>query len=99
MSGKTKIKLCGMFRDCDIEYVNEAQPDYIGFIVDFPKSHRSVSPERAKELKALLDPAVADAAWVGGGPDVHPGPRPAGAVPGEHVAVLLKGEVRQLVKV
>lgn len=58
MSGTTKIKLCGMFRDCDIEYVNEAQPDYIGFIVDFPKSHRSVTPERAEELKALLDPAV-----------------------------------------
>ena len=25
-----KIKLCGMFRDCDINYANEAKPDYVG---------------------------------------------------------------------
>lgn len=54
MSGKTKIKLCGMFRSCDIEYVNEAQPDYIGFIVDFPKSHRSLSPDAAERLREKL---------------------------------------------
>ena len=61
MSG-TKIKLCGMFRECDIDYVNEALPDYIGFIVMFPKSHRNIDLETAKRLKARLDGRIKSAA-------------------------------------
>ena len=38
----TKIKICGLFREQDIEYVNEALPDYAGFILHFPKSHRNI---------------------------------------------------------
>ena len=53
-----KIKLCGMFRDCDIDYVNEALPDYIGFIVMFPKSHRNIELETALRLKSRLDPRI-----------------------------------------
>lgn len=49
-----KIKICGLFRDEDISYVNAAQPDYIGFVF-FEKSHRNVSYERAAHLKSLLD--------------------------------------------
>lgn len=54
----TKIKLCGMFRDCDIDYVNEAKPDYIGFIVMFPKSHRNIDLETALRLKSRLSPDI-----------------------------------------
>lgn len=54
----TKIKLCGMFRDCDIDYVNEAMPDYIGFIVMFPKSHRNIDLETALRLKKRLAPNI-----------------------------------------
>ena len=54
----TKIKLCGMFRDCDIDYVNEAKPDYIGFIVMFPKSHRNIDLETALRLKSRLSPEI-----------------------------------------
>lgn len=57
MSG-TRIKCCGMFREEDITAVNEAKPDFCGFIVDFPKSHRNVSPERAAELAAQLDASI-----------------------------------------
>lgn len=53
----TKIKLCGLSRQCDIEWANELKPDYIGFIF-WSKSKRNVSPERAKELKALLSPNI-----------------------------------------
>ena len=53
-----KIKLCGMFRDCDIDYVNEAKPDYIGFIVMFPKSHRNIDFETALRLKKRLSPDI-----------------------------------------
>lgn len=53
-----KIKLCGMFRDCDIDFVNEAKPDYIGFIVMFPKSHRNIDLETALRLKKRLSPEI-----------------------------------------
>lgn len=52
-----KIKLCGLTRSCDIEAVNELQPDYIGFIFA-KKSRRYVSPEKAEELKAMLAPGI-----------------------------------------
>lgn len=53
-----KIKLCGMFRECDIDYVNKARPDYIGFIVMFPKSHRNINLETALKLKKRLSPEI-----------------------------------------
>ena len=57
-AARTHVKLCGMFRDEDIAAVNEAAPDLCGFIVDFLRSHRSVSPERLRELVARLDGAI-----------------------------------------
>ncbi len=53
-----RIKLCGMFREQDIDYVNEALPDYIGFIVMFPKSHRNIALDRALRLKERLSPKI-----------------------------------------
>ena len=53
-----KIKLCGMFRDCDIDYANEAKPDYIGFILGFPKSHRNIDMETAQRLRSRLAPGI-----------------------------------------
>lgn len=53
-----RIKLCGMFRERDIEYVNEALPDYIGFIVMIPKSHRNIGLETALRLRERLDPRI-----------------------------------------
>ena len=58
MSAGTRIKLCGMFREEDIAAVNAARPDYVGFVVDFPRSHRSVTAERLAELSALVDGRV-----------------------------------------
>lgn len=54
----SKIKICGLFRDNDIAYVNEYKPDFAGFIIDFPKSHRSIDVDRAKELIAKLDSGI-----------------------------------------
>ena len=53
-----KIKLCGMFRDCDIDYANEAMPDYIGFILGFPKSHRNIDMGTARQLRSQLSPEI-----------------------------------------
>ena len=53
----TKIKFCGLSRNCDIETANALSPDYVGFV--FAKnSRRCVSFARAKELKALLAPGI-----------------------------------------
>ena len=50
-----RVKLCGLWRDQDIDAVLAAAPDYCGFVIDFPKSHRSVTPERAIELGYALE--------------------------------------------
>ena len=53
-----KIKICGLRRTQDIAAVNQYRPDYVGFIINFPKSHRSLSPDQVKQLKALLSPDI-----------------------------------------
>ncbi|MBP3210020.1 MAG: phosphoribosylanthranilate isomerase [Oscillospiraceae bacterium] len=53
----TKIKMCGLTRPCDIAAANMLKPDYIGFVFA-PKSKRYLTPEKAKELKALLVPDI-----------------------------------------
>lgn len=53
-----KVKICGLRRLEDIETVNLYRPDYIGFIINFPKSHRNLSPEQVKVLKAHLSPDI-----------------------------------------
>jgi len=52
----TRIKICGLFREADIAAVNEARPDFAGFV--FASSRRQVSPEQSAALSRLLDPAI-----------------------------------------
>lgn len=47
----TKIKICGLRRNEDIDYVNEYKPDYIGFV--FAHSNRQVTKEQARVLKKI----------------------------------------------
>ena len=53
-----KIKICGLSRACDITYVNEAQPDFAGFVVNYPKSRRSVTPLQLSRLRENLAETV-----------------------------------------
>lgn len=53
-----KVKICGLYREEDIEAVNEAMPDYIGFIIGFEKSHRNVTKEQVRAFKGKLDPKI-----------------------------------------
>ena len=48
-----EIKVCGIRRKEDIDYVNTLKPDYIGFI--FAESKRQITKETAKHLKDILD--------------------------------------------
>ena len=53
-----KIKICGLSRPEDIIYINEAKPDYCGFIIDVPKSRRNVSISKVRELVQNLESQI-----------------------------------------
>lgn len=55
---RTKVKICGLYRREDVDAVNAAKPDYIGFIIGFPKSHRNVTIEQVAQYKQVLDPRI-----------------------------------------
>jgi phosphoribosylanthranilate isomerase len=48
----SKIKICGLFRECDIQYVNEAKPDFAGFI--FARSKRKIDEKTAAGFRERL---------------------------------------------
>ena len=52
-----RIKICGLMRPEDILMVNEACPDYAGFILAQGR-RRTVTPERMRELAQNLRPGI-----------------------------------------
>lgn len=52
----SKVKICGLSRPEDIDFVNEFMPDYIGFV--FAESKRKVSLNTALELKSKLNNGI-----------------------------------------
>jgi len=56
MSNTPKIKMCGMMKEVDIDYVNELLPDYVGFV--FANTRRKISLEQAKKFRAKLNPSI-----------------------------------------
>lgn len=57
MSTLTKVKICGLSRECDIEYANRLKPDYIGYVF-WQRSRRYVTREQAEALTRRLDGAI-----------------------------------------
>lgn len=49
----TKIKICGIRRITDAEYLNEFMPDYVGFILSKP-FWRFIDIEQLKKIDAVL---------------------------------------------
>ena len=57
---RIRIKICGLYREQHVDYVNTARPDYAGFVF-YPPSHRYVDREMMKRLREKLShkiPAV-----------------------------------------
>jgi len=54
---RTRIKICGLTREQDVDAAVAAGADAIGFVL-YPKSLRYVTPERARELSRRLPPFV-----------------------------------------
>ncbi len=66
----TKIKLCGLSRECDIDDANRLQPDYIGFVFA-AGSRRYVTPEQAYVLRQrLASPIQAVGVFVNESPEI-----------------------------
>ena len=55
--GRTRIKICGLTREQDVDATVDAGADAIGFVL-YPKSPRYVSPTRAAELARRMPPFV-----------------------------------------
>jgi phosphoribosylanthranilate isomerase len=57
VSQRTRIKICGLTREADVDAAVAAGADAVGFVL-YDKSPRYVSPERAAELARRLPPFV-----------------------------------------
>ena len=57
MSQRTRIKICGLTREEDVDAAVEAGADAVGFVL-YPPSPRHVSPARAAALARRLPPFV-----------------------------------------
>ena len=57
MTIRTRIKICGITREQDLQAAVEAGVDAIGFVF-YPPSKRCISPQRARQLADLLPPFV-----------------------------------------
>jgi len=54
---RTRIKICGLTREADLDAAVEAGADAVGFVL-YPKSPRAIAPERAAALATRLPPFV-----------------------------------------
>lgn len=55
----TRVKICGITCEKDLQVAIDAGADAVGFLVDVPvDSPREISPDRAAELAALVPPFV-----------------------------------------
>lgn len=52
------IKICGLKSEADVDAVNLYLPDFAGFIVNYEKSRRNISPEKLADLKKRLDSRI-----------------------------------------
>lgn len=59
-----RIKICGLTRICEAEYLNKNQVNYVGFVMYYPKSKRNVDAKTAKQIMEKLDSNIQKVAVV-----------------------------------
>lgn len=84
MTIRTRIKICGLTREADVDAAVEAGADAVGFVF-YPKSPRAVTPVRAAELARRLPPFVTPVGLF-----VNAGAEEIGAVAGAIPTLLLQ---------
>jgi phosphoribosylanthranilate isomerase len=68
MTQRTRIKICGLTREADVDTAVEAGADAVGFVL-YETSPRYVSPARAAQLARRLPPFVMPVALLVNAPD------------------------------
>ncbi len=53
-----KVKICGLTRPEEAEYINDHGADLAGFVLYYPKSKRSISIDKATEIRSRLSAHV-----------------------------------------
>lgn len=53
-----KIKICGLTRPCEAEYLNKYHADFAGMVLFFPKSKRNITIEQSYKIRRLLNPDI-----------------------------------------
>jgi phosphoribosylanthranilate isomerase len=67
---RTRIKICGLTREQDVDAAVEAGADAIGFVF-YPPSQRCITPQRARQLADRLPPFIpAVGLFVNAAPEV-----------------------------
>ncbi|MCR5283234.1 MAG: phosphoribosylanthranilate isomerase [Lachnospiraceae bacterium] len=62
--GNPYIKICGLTKEKEAEFINENGVEFVGNVLFFEKSHRCVSIEQAKRIHRELDDAIKKVAVV-----------------------------------
>lgn len=55
---KVRLKICGLTCPNDSDWVNEAMPDFCGFVVNVPKSRRNITVKEAERLRERIRPEI-----------------------------------------
>lgn len=58
------IKICGLTKVTEADYLNANHVDFAGFVLFFPKSKRNITIEQAKEIMAHLNATIKKVAVV-----------------------------------
>lgn len=64
------VKICGITKEKEVEYINEAKPDFAGFVLFVSKSKRNLTIDKATELLKHLNQEINSVA-VTVAPDRH----------------------------
>lgn len=59
-----KVKICGLTKPEEAEYLNKYHADFAGIVLFFPKSKRNITPGQASEIIKALDPGIKKVAVV-----------------------------------
>lgn len=58
------IKICGLTREEEADYLNKNKVDFAGFVLFFPKSKRNITIEKAEKIMERLDESIKKVAVV-----------------------------------
>lgn len=58
------IKMCGIRKKEELQWLKEEKVDFAGFVLFYPKSHRNLSPSEMRELLPYVDKSIKKVAVV-----------------------------------